>query len=154
MAHYKNLLIQIILMAHFSENDMIQLKDMFQIVATWLQFSTKEYIRHIKETELHGVPHGDGDGPRTPARDSGSKMDACPVDQHEKLKGLSVQWSSLRPKWPWVLVTDVFFYLDSRILGYVIEELSPPGLQARSGYSLLSLLGGQPMFFKPMPVLA
>ena len=44
MAYYKNLLIQIILMAHFSENDMIQLKDMFPIVATWLQFSTEEYI--------------------------------------------------------------------------------------------------------------
>ena len=46
MAHYKNLLIQIILMAHFSENDMIQLKDMFQIVATWLQFSTEEYTHY------------------------------------------------------------------------------------------------------------
>ena len=44
MAHYKNLLIQIIHMAHICENDMIQIKDMFQIVATWLQFSTEEYI--------------------------------------------------------------------------------------------------------------
>ena len=26
------------------------------------------HIRHINETELHGVPHGDGDGPRTPPR--------------------------------------------------------------------------------------
>ena len=34
MAHYKNLLIQIIHMAHICENDMIQIKDMFQIVAT------------------------------------------------------------------------------------------------------------------------
>ena len=34
-----------------------------------------------------GVPHGDGDGPRTPAPGSGSKMDAYHVDQHEKLKG-------------------------------------------------------------------
>ena len=48
MAHYKNLLIQIILMAHFSENDMIQLKDMFQIVATWLQFSTEEYLEWVQ----------------------------------------------------------------------------------------------------------
>ena len=40
MAHYKNLLIQIILMAHVCEYDNIQLKDMFQIVAMWLQFST------------------------------------------------------------------------------------------------------------------
>ena len=42
MAHYKNLLIQIVNMAHICENDMIQLKDMFQIVAMWLQFSTEE----------------------------------------------------------------------------------------------------------------
>ena len=44
MAHYKNLLIQIIHMAHICENDMIQIKDMFQIVAAWLQFSTEEYV--------------------------------------------------------------------------------------------------------------
>ena len=25
-------------------------------------------MRHINETELHGVPHGDRDGPRTPPR--------------------------------------------------------------------------------------
>ena len=43
MAHYKKLLIQIVHMAHICENDMIQIKDMFQIVATWLQFSTEEY---------------------------------------------------------------------------------------------------------------
>ena len=35
-----------------------------------------------------GVPHGDGDGPRTPAPGSRSKMYAYHVDQHEKLKGL------------------------------------------------------------------
>ena len=51
MPHYEKLLIQIVNMAHICENDMIQLKDMFQIVATWLQFSTEEYfaeasIRH------------------------------------------------------------------------------------------------------------
>ena len=34
-----------------------------------------------------GVLHGDGDGPRTQARGSGSKMDTYHVDQHEKLKG-------------------------------------------------------------------
>ena len=44
MAHYKKLLIQIIHMAHICENDMIQIKEMFQIVATWLQFSTEEYM--------------------------------------------------------------------------------------------------------------
>ena len=42
MAHYEKLLIQIIHMAHICENDMIQIKDMFQIVATWLEFSTEE----------------------------------------------------------------------------------------------------------------
>ena len=44
MANYENLLIQIILMAHICWKGTIQIKDMFQIVATWLQFSTKEYI--------------------------------------------------------------------------------------------------------------
>ena len=43
MAHYGKLLIQIIHMGHIYENDMIQIKDMFQIVAMWLQFSTEEY---------------------------------------------------------------------------------------------------------------
>ena len=43
MAHYEKLLIQIINMAHICENDTIQIKDMFQIVATWLQSSTEEY---------------------------------------------------------------------------------------------------------------
>ena len=47
MAHYENLLIQIIHMAHICENDMIQIKDMFQIVATWLQFSTEEYLPSV-----------------------------------------------------------------------------------------------------------
>ena len=41
MAHYKNLLIQIIQMGQICQNDMIQNKDIFQIVATWLQFSTE-----------------------------------------------------------------------------------------------------------------
>ena len=41
-----------------------------------------------------GVLQGDGDGPRTLAPGSGSKIYANHVDQHEKLKGLSVQWSS------------------------------------------------------------
>ena len=43
MPHYEKLLIQIVNMAHICENDMIQIKDMFQIVATWLQLSTEEY---------------------------------------------------------------------------------------------------------------
>ena len=33
-----------------------------------------------------GVPHGDGDGPRTLAPGSGSKIRAYHVDQCEKLK--------------------------------------------------------------------
>ena len=49
VAHYKYLLIQIILMTHICENDMIQIKDMFEIVATWLQFSTEEYS-HVVPT--------------------------------------------------------------------------------------------------------
>ena len=44
MPHYEKLLIQIVNMAHICENDMIQIKDMFQIVATWLQLSTEEYV--------------------------------------------------------------------------------------------------------------
>ena len=40
--YYEKLLIQIVNMGHICENDMIQIKDMFQIVATWLQFSTEE----------------------------------------------------------------------------------------------------------------
>ena len=38
----KKILIQSVNMAHICENDMIQIKDMFQIVATWLLFSTEE----------------------------------------------------------------------------------------------------------------
>ena len=43
MPYYEKLLIQIVHMAHICKNDMLQIKDMFQIVATWLQFSTEEY---------------------------------------------------------------------------------------------------------------
>ena len=45
MPHYEKLLIQIVNMAHICENDMIQIKEMFQIVATWLQLSMEEYVR-------------------------------------------------------------------------------------------------------------
>ena len=51
-AHYKNLLIQIIHMTYICENDMIQIKDTFQIVATWLQFSTKEYALMTNRFQL------------------------------------------------------------------------------------------------------
>ena len=47
MPHYEKLLIQIVNMAHICENDMIQVKDMFQIVATWLQLSTEEYAQRL-----------------------------------------------------------------------------------------------------------
>ena len=40
--HYEELLVQIVHMAHICKNDMLQIKDMFQIVATWFQFSTEE----------------------------------------------------------------------------------------------------------------
>ena len=50
MPHYEKLLIQIVNMAHICENDMIQIKDMFQIVATWLQLSTEEYPHWCGET--------------------------------------------------------------------------------------------------------
>ena len=42
-------------MAHICENDMIQLKDMFPIVAMWLQFSTEEYI--IYQVERPSFKH-------------------------------------------------------------------------------------------------
>ena len=43
MAHYKNISIQIVHMARIGENDMIQIKDMYQMVPAWLQFGTEEY---------------------------------------------------------------------------------------------------------------
>ena len=51
MPHYEKLLIQIVNMAHICENDMIQIKDMFQIVATWLQLSTEEYACYHESVE-------------------------------------------------------------------------------------------------------
>ena len=45
--HHEKLLIQIVHMAHICKNDIIQIKDMFQIVATQLQFSTEEYSHII-----------------------------------------------------------------------------------------------------------
>ena len=55
MAHYEKLLIQIIHMALICENDMIQIKDMFQIVAMWLQFSTEEYVKNKYKPSLNMV---------------------------------------------------------------------------------------------------
>ena len=46
-------------MAHICENDMIQIKDMFHRVATWLQLSTEEYC--IKTTVyVVEIPHVKG----------------------------------------------------------------------------------------------
>ena len=42
-------------MVHICENDMIQLKDIFQIVAAWLQFSTDEYSVHYVATACRPV---------------------------------------------------------------------------------------------------
>ena len=42
--NHEKLLIQIIHMSHVCKHDMIQIKDMFQIVATRLQYSTEEYV--------------------------------------------------------------------------------------------------------------
>ena len=50
MANYEKLLIQIVHMAHICKNDMLQIKDMFQIVAMWLQFSTEEYVKRNTST--------------------------------------------------------------------------------------------------------
>ena len=47
--NYKKLLIQIVNLAHFCENYMIQIKDMFQHEATWDQFSTEEYTVSLQE---------------------------------------------------------------------------------------------------------
>ena len=50
----------------------------------------KYALKSVPGTADIGVPHGDGDGPRTPATGSRSKMAPYLVDQHEKLKGLNV----------------------------------------------------------------
>ena len=44
-------------------------------------------LKSVPDLADVGVPHGDGDGPVTLARRSGSKKDAYHVDQCEKLKG-------------------------------------------------------------------
>ena len=53
--------------------------------------SIKYSLKSVPGLADVGVLHGDGDGPRTQARGSGSKMAAYYVDLYEKLKGLSVQ---------------------------------------------------------------
>ena len=48
--------------------------------------SMKYALKSVPGLADVGVLHGDGDGPRTPAPGSRSKIDAYCVDQHEKLK--------------------------------------------------------------------
>ena len=55
MPQYEKLLIQIVHMAHICKNEMLQIKDMFQIVARWLQFSNEEYAFELS------ISLGDGD---------------------------------------------------------------------------------------------
>ena len=53
-------------------------------------FLIKYALKSVPGVADVGVPHGGEDGPVTQARGSGSKMYTYHVDQHEKLKGLSV----------------------------------------------------------------
>ena len=48
--------------------------------------SMKYALKSVPVLADVGVPHGDGDGPRTLAPGSGSKIRAYHVDQCEKLK--------------------------------------------------------------------
>ena len=54
-------------------------------------YSMKYALKSVPGLADVGVPHGDGDGPRTPAPGARSKIQAYPADQYEKLKGLKVQ---------------------------------------------------------------
>ena len=74
--------------------------------------SMKHALKSVPGLADVGAPHGVGDGPRTQAPGSRSKIYAYHVDQGEKLKGLDAKKVALRPKWPWVQGTDVLFYLD------------------------------------------
>ena len=48
--------------------------------------SMKYSLKSVPGLADVGVPHGDEDGPITPASGSGSKIRAYHLDQHEKLK--------------------------------------------------------------------
>ena len=54
--------------------------------------SMKYALKSVPGLADVGVPHGDEDGPGTPAPGSGSKKCAYHVDQHEKLNGWDVQY--------------------------------------------------------------
>ena len=47
-------------------------------------------LKSVPDLADVGVLQGDGDGPRTPAPGSGSKITAYYVDQHKKLRGWNV----------------------------------------------------------------
>ena len=51
--------------------------------------SMKYALKSVTGLADVGVPQGDGDGPRAPAPESGSKKYAHHVDQHEKLDRLN-----------------------------------------------------------------
>ena len=52
--------------------------------------SIKYALKSVPGLADVGVPHGDEDGPETPAPGAGSKKCAYHVDQHEKLNGWDV----------------------------------------------------------------
>ena len=54
-------------------------------------FLVKQALKSVPGLADVGDPHGDEDGPGTPAPGSGSKMYTYHVDQREKLKGLDVE---------------------------------------------------------------
>ena len=54
--------------------------------------SMKYALKSVSGLADVGVPHGDEDGPGTPAPGSGSKKYAYHVDQHEKLNRWDVQY--------------------------------------------------------------
>ena len=53
-------------------------------------FTMKFPLKSVPGLADVGVPHGVGDGPKTPAPGSGSKITAYHVDQRKKLKGLNM----------------------------------------------------------------
>ena len=52
--------------------------------------SMKYSLKSVPGLADVGVLHGDGDGPRTLAPGSGSKIHPYHVDQHQKLKRLNI----------------------------------------------------------------
>ena len=63
---------------------------MTNITMPYNTFSMKYALKSVPGIADFGIPHGDGDGPRTLTPGSESKMDAYHVDQRKKLKRLKV----------------------------------------------------------------